>query len=310
MLVLEKQKFTDMKMTAKGEPRAFVHFDRLNTLWFNSGTLCNLQCKNCYIKSSPRNDSLSFLNVDDIQYYLEEIKNNDYPTKLIGITGGEPFMNPHIIDILKLILKEGFEVLILTNAYKVIRKYQESLLELNRQYSKLLHLRVSLDHYTLKKHEEERGKGTFKEVLKWLSWLYESSFNISIAGRSLVNEQEEKVFEGYKNLLESYGIIFSGNLVDKIVIFPEMNSGDVPEITTACWDILKVSPSDQMCANERMVIKRKGRETSVVPCTIITDDESFEFGKSLKEAEEKVYLNHPFCASFCILGGSSCSKIK
>jgi len=33
---------------------------------------------------------------------------------------------------------------------------------------------------------------------------------------------------------------------------------DVPEITTACWGILKKSPDSVMCAHSRMVVKRKG----------------------------------------------------
>ncbi len=33
---------------------------------------------------------------------------------------------------------------------------------------------------------------------------------------------------------------------------------DVPEITTACWGILKKSPDSVMCASARMMVKRKG----------------------------------------------------
>jgi hypothetical protein len=94
-----------------------------------------------------------------------------------------------------------------------------------------------------------------------------------------------------------------------MVIFPEMStSKDVPEITTACWDILGVHPHQQMCATERMVVKRKGSEKPVVlPCTLIAYDEAFELGHSLKESFKRVYLNHPYCAQFCVLGGASCS---
>ena len=49
-------KFRDPLVTAKGEARAQVALRALETLWFNTGTLCNLTCRNCYIKSSPRND--------------------------------------------------------------------------------------------------------------------------------------------------------------------------------------------------------------------------------------------------------------
>jgi len=53
---LDPRKFQDPDITAKGEPRAYVSLNKLETLWFNTGTLCNLTCVNCYIESSPRND--------------------------------------------------------------------------------------------------------------------------------------------------------------------------------------------------------------------------------------------------------------
>ena len=52
-------KFRDPEITAKGERRASLALGRLDTLWFNTGTLCNVTCRNCYIESSPRNDRLA-----------------------------------------------------------------------------------------------------------------------------------------------------------------------------------------------------------------------------------------------------------
>src|SRR5947207_6617477 len=54
-------KFTDPHITATGQPRAHVAFARLRTLWFNTGTVCNIACRNCYIESNPRNDRLVYL---------------------------------------------------------------------------------------------------------------------------------------------------------------------------------------------------------------------------------------------------------
>ncbi len=98
------------------------------------------------------------------------------------------------------------------------------------------------------------------------------------------------------------------------VIFPEMDEMvSVPEITTACWDILGKSPDSVMCSNSRMVVKRKGGAASpptVLACTLLPyDPPAFELGESLEEAERPVALNHPpHCAKFCVLGGgASCS---
>ena len=114
-----KLKFQDPFKTLKGEERASVDMGKLKTLWFNTGTLCNLECQNCYIESSPKNDRLLYLTKDDVLPYIEEIKENSLPVELIGITGGEPFLNPNIINIIETILRAGHKALVLTNAYKV-----------------------------------------------------------------------------------------------------------------------------------------------------------------------------------------------
>jgi len=92
--LLDPTKFRDPAVTATGDTRATVNLRSLETLWFNTGTLCNLTCRNCYIDSSPRNDRLAYLTTAEVERYLDEIERDRLPTKLIGFTGGEPFMNP------------------------------------------------------------------------------------------------------------------------------------------------------------------------------------------------------------------------
>src|SRR3989337_2758001 len=54
-------KFSDPEVTAKGEKRARVALEALRTLWINTGSLCNITCRNCYIESSPENDRLAYI---------------------------------------------------------------------------------------------------------------------------------------------------------------------------------------------------------------------------------------------------------
>lgn len=302
-------KFQDPYITAKGEERAHVELTELKTLWFNTGSLCNLTCNNCYIESSPRNDRLSFITKEDVARTLDEAKELGNKLQMIGLTGGEPFANPHLMQVLEEILSRGHEVLVLTNAYKAIKKFFPSLLTLQKTYGSGLKLRVSLDHYTQKVHEQERGENTFNESLQNLRWLVENGFHTSVAGRSLVKDSLEEALRGYQGLMKNYQIPLTLAIGETIVIFPEMDQEhNVPEITTACWGILNKDPKDVMCASERMVVKEKGRkDLTVMPCTLLAYDEQFKLGHSLKEAKTKVQLNHPFCAKFCVLGGASCS---
>ena len=306
---MQNTKFLNPEITAKGEPRAWVELKQLKTLWFNTGTLCNLACQNCYIESSPTNDRLVYLEPADFKIFLDEFAQQK-PPDLIGLTGGEPFLNPSIIPILELILSSGFEVLVLTNAYRVIKKHKVNLLSLKDIYGSKLKIRVSLDHYTAAIHEKERGAGTFGKTLEQLKWFYDNNFEISIAGRSLQNETRDIAIKGFSNVLKENGINLE--VESKLVVFPEMKTQrDVPEITTACWDLLNSSPDNQMCATERMIVKRKGDTAAVVmPCTLLAYDKQFVLGKTLNDARKKVHLNHRFCAEFCVLGNASCSAVK
>ena len=88
----------------------------MRTLWINTGSLCNITCRNCYIESSPENDRLAYITRAEAAAYLDEIARDRWPVTEIGFTGGEPFMNPDFIAMLGDALASGFSVLVLTNA--------------------------------------------------------------------------------------------------------------------------------------------------------------------------------------------------
>src|SRR5918994_1264908 len=94
---LDPAKFRDPDRTAKGEPRAVVPLTRLETLWINTGTLCNITCPHCYIESSPENDRLAYFSLADALGLYDEIERLNLGTSEIGFTGGEPFMNPEML---------------------------------------------------------------------------------------------------------------------------------------------------------------------------------------------------------------------
>ncbi len=306
---LAPRKFQNPDITADGLPRAVVALTHLKTLWFNTGTLCNLTCENCYIESSPENDRLVYLSEAEVRQYLGEIKNDVLGVEEIGFTGGEPFMNPEIIGMIKACLEKGFEVLILTNAMKPLHHKRDDLAKLNSIYGQRLRLRVSIDHHTKFRHEQLRGSGSWSPMIEDLKWLSENSMNIAAAGRTCWIEDDHPERSAYAALFASEGIQIDAHDPMALVLFPEMDERlDVPEITTSCWDILGVAPDSMMCATSRMVIKRKGAARPVVaPCTLIPYDPQFEMGHNLMDAATSVKLNHPHCARFCVLGGGSCS---
>ena len=303
------EKFIDPEITAKGETRAQVGLTQLKTLWLNTGTLCNIECANCYIESSPTNDGLIYLTAAEAEPFLvEALKMGAHE---IGITGGEPFMNPDIIAIMEAALVRSFDLLVLTNAMKPMMRprVQEGLLDLQRRFGPKLTMRISIDHYTAAHHEEERGPGTFQPTLDGMIWLARHGFRLAAAGRTMWGEDEADERAGYARLFAAHDIPIDCDDPQQLVLFPEMDAGgDPPEITTACWDILGKSPDDVMCASSRMVVKHKGHhKPSVQACTLLAYDQAFNLGGTLQEANRAVKLNHPHCATFCVLGGGACS---
>ncbi len=306
---LDPGKFRDPHVTAKGEKRAVVALTHLRTLWFNTGSLCNITCNNCYMDSSPTNDRLAYITVAEVDAYLDEVRDRGYPVEEIAFTGGEPFMNKDLPAILENVLERGFTTLVLTNAMKPLWNKRQAVLGLKLRFGDALALRVSVDHYTPARHEEVRGTGTWEPMIRCLRWLAAEGFNIAVAGRTCWHEADTDARRGYARLFEAEDIPVDAADPARLVLFPEMDAGiDVPEITVNCWDILGVAPETMMCATSRMVVKRRGAEAPVVvPCTLLPYDPAFELGSGLADSARTVQLNHPHCAKFCVLGGASCS---
>ena len=301
-------KFRDPVLTATGERRAAVALGTLDTLWFNTGTLCNLTCRNCYIESSPRNDRLAYLRPADVERYLGEIERDGLGTRTIGFTGGEPFMNPQFLDMLELVLARGFRAMVLTNAMRPMRRVRERLRPLLR-FGRALTIRVSVDHYSPAVHEQERGARSWAPTIDGLAWLAAEGFDIHVAGRRFSGESEAAIRDGFRSLFAELNVPIDAGDTERLMLFPEMDvTIDVPEITEACWGILGKSPAEMMCASSRMVVRRRDAEPSVVACTLLPYDAQFDLGSTLRDASGSVALNHPHCAKFCVLGGAACSR--
>ena len=305
--MMNKKLFLNKNFTNDGKPRAYVKLKNIDTLWFNTGTLCNLKCNDCYIESSPTNDSLQYINLLEVKKYIEEIKINNLGTNLIGLTGGEPFMNPYILSILSYLLENKFKILLLSNGMRPIALKFEKILTLPNL--KNLTIRISIDHYKKKHHEVIRGKNTWDQVIKNLIWLGNNGINLNVASKIKPGELEKDLRDGFYKLFKKIKLNIDAYNKNELIIFPIMNYKKAStEITEDCWKTLNKKPESVMCSNSRMIIKRKDdTKTKILPCTLITKDKEFELGNDLVSSNKKVYLNHPFCSQFCVLGNSSCS---
>ena len=299
-------KFNNLTLTANGKARAFIEAKQLKTLWFNTGTLCNLTCKNCYIESSPTNDSLSYLSFDEYLSFIDEAKEQNFNLTEIGFTGGEPFLNKDFPKMLNHAAQQNVDVLVLTNAMKPMLNKKSELLNIPKER---LTFRVSIDHVDPKKHEAIRGQNSYEPMIEGLKWLRDNDFKMSLATRLMWGDSEEQTRKDFNAFILKHDLPIDANSTKDLVTFTEMDiMQDTPEITTECWTILNKNPESIMCSSSRMIVKKKGNaKPSVIACTLLPYDEAFDLGSTLKQSMQRIYLNHPHCSKFCVLGGSSCS---
>ena len=301
--------FADPDRTARGEAHAKVPLTRLDTLWFNTGTLCNIACTGCYIESSPRNDRLVYLARAGFDRFLDEAATLHPELREIGFTGGEPFLNPDAPGMIEAALARGYRVLVLTNAMRPMQRYRARLERLAASAADRLTFRVSLDHFTRDGHEVVRGAGSFAPALAGLVWLARAGFPLAVATRLSAPAAEARLRTGFARLFRAQDLPIDAWDPTQLVLFPELaDPAPAPEIGATAWAALHAGGREVMCATSRMVVHRKGEAAPrVVACTLQPYEPGFDLGVGLAEAARPVVLNHPHCARFCVFGAASCS---
>ena len=88
-------------------PAPQVSLAHLDDLWFQvGGTLCNLECRHCFISCSPHNHSFGFLDLETVRNVLEDVKSSEFycPGSVVGLDVDNTQQAE--IDIMRHMLKE------------------------------------------------------------------------------------------------------------------------------------------------------------------------------------------------------------
>lgn len=292
--------------TSQGADRGYIDAHGLKELWFHTGTRCNLSCPFCLEGSSPTEDRLSYITLEETRPILAQAV--ELGCERFSFTGGEPFLNRDFMGI----LAEALELapcLVLTNATQPLHLRLADLEKL-RHHGRRLKFRVSLDHPEAKWHDQGRGEGSFDRAIEGLAKLQELGFDTSVACQWPTGKEREDLESQYRSVLK--GRVRLDELA--FVFFPDFHppGKDIktPEITRGCMTRYhdEMSRASFMCSFSRMVIKRPAG-LRVSACTLVDDDEQYDLSKGdLKEAlETRVTLGHHRCFS-CFSCGSSCSE--
>ena len=147
----------------------------LDTLWLQvAGTVCNLQCTHCFISSSPTNHSHEFMTLAGVRPYLDEAER--LGVKEYYLTGGEPFLNREILEIIEAALARG-PVSVLTNGVLIRAETAARLRALSDASVYSLDLRVSIDGIDAATNDAIRGAGTFERIVAAFGILARAGLN-------------------------------------------------------------------------------------------------------------------------------------
>ncbi|MFA5479073.1 MAG: radical SAM protein [Candidatus Muiribacteriota bacterium] len=127
---------------------------------------CNFKCDMCYLEKKD-NVSKSFMNIETVQEFANQIENSSYKIKVLRIFwAGEPLMNPDFDNIIKILSKmdKVERIAFDTNASLLDSQKISTLIELASV--KPVHIIFSLDGYSDEIYRNIRKGGNFFEVMK------------------------------------------------------------------------------------------------------------------------------------------------
>lgn len=281
-----------------------VELSHLDHLWFQvAGTLCNLSCYHCFISCTPKNDSFGILSLETVRERLEE--SVALGVKEYYFTGGEPFLNREMTDILVETLRYG-PATVLTNGTVLKDEWLARLATAEAESLYALEFRVSIDGFSPETNDPIRGEGTFQRALDGVSKLVEYGFlPIITAARTWPDERDELVVAQFVEVLKSIGYASP-----RLKILPALQMGAEEERTHGYRDSERIDQamlvdydmSQLVCEHSRIVTDR-----GVHVCPILIESPDALLADSLADANRPFALSHGACYT-CYQYGAICSN--
>jgi len=286
------------------DPLPRIEPSHLDHLWFQvGGTLCNLTCCHCFISCSPKNTSFGFLSLAEVKQRLEE-------SVVLGVkeyyfTGGEPFLNPEMTEILIETLNYG-PATVLTNGTVLKDTWLERLAIAEAASLYSLEFRVSIDGFSSETNDPIRGEGTFARALAGIRKLVARGFlPIITATRVWPHERDQEIIGRFIEVLKS-----AGYSRPRLKLLPTLQIG-AEEARTRGYaladrvtvDMLDGYDTSQLvCEHSRIVTDR-----GVHVCPILIESPDSLLGQSLAESLVPYAIQHGACTT-CYQHGAICSN--
>ena len=292
--------------TRRAPSLANVRLDSLDNLWFQvGGTICNLHCDHCFISCSPDNDKFKMMTLEQIRPYFDEAC--AMGVKEFYFTGGEPFLNEEIFEILRAALQIG-PASVLTNGTVISERRAGKLAALDAGSIYSLEIRVSLDGFDAPSNDRLRGEGSFDRAIKGVRRLVTAGLApIITAVQTWTDEDHPRILKEFTNMLESYGYVNP-----RLKIMPALDLGAYKRNHLGNGDATLVTAemmtgfdeSQLICNNSRMVT-----HDGVYVCPILIDFPDARMGDTIGQTTGAYELRHPACYT-CYISGAICSNFS
>ena len=273
----------------------------LDTLWFQvGGTVCNLACTHCFVSCSPTNHTHEAMRLAEIVPFLDE--GAALGAREYYFTGGEPFLNPEMEEILALVVRRYGPATVLTNGLLLDAGRCARLRAIADAGEYSLDLRVSLDGPDAASNDRIRGPGAFERAVAGIRNLAAAGLNPVVTATEV---DESNGSDGGKErffaLLRSLGIE-----KPRLKLLPLFRIGAEAERGGAYerWQRLAAGDAAEwshlQCSSTRMVTGR-----GVWVCPILVNEPSGRMGGALADTLTPFPLAHAACWT-CHVHGVSC----
>lgn len=281
-----------------------VALQALDELWFQvAGTLCNLECSHCFISCSPKNDSFGFLSLDTVRKALDE--SVKLGVKEYYFTGGEPFLNKQMVQILEETLRYG-PATVLTNGTVLKEDWLRQLRDAEDRNGYTLEFRVSIDGPTPEINDPIRGERTFARAMQGVEKLVNAGFlPIITMTRTWSDEEDQRILSDFRSVLAEHGYVRA-----RLKILPRLKIGAEAERSEGYEQSERVTADmmvdyDQtqlVCSHSRIVSDR-----GVHVCPILLESPDSILGETIADSLQPFALSHGACFT-CYLYGSICTN--
>ena len=202
--------------TVKLQTGAPLRGEDLSTVQVNVGLRCNLACKHCHLKASPRRTEVMPWEVMSSVVALTRAAN----CRQVDITGGAPELNPNLGRFIRTLAGQGTRCQVRTNLTVLLEPEYEHFMELFREHQ--VTLVASLPCYLEQNVDGQRGAGVYRdsvEAIRRLNSLgygtrpgLELNLVYNPGGPSLPPEQSLLERDYKRELDQRYGVRFNSLL--------------------------------------------------------------------------------------------------